>query len=250
MCSHYVGQTARAKLARMGAYVPDDWVPPSGGFHIYPTQEALILRKPVEAASGDEAVPAVEVVNALFGLLPGFAKDIHYGKRTYNARTETVAELASFKHAWAKARHCIIPADAIYEPDWRTGKFVPTKISRADGETLGVAGLWSPWKSQTGEWINSFTMLTINAYTHPIFKELHRPDPKRPSEMQDKRMVVILNEDAYEPWLTALPAESMDFMRQYPAERLTVVAEPVPPKVKAELKPKMKLTHEPGDQLF
>ena len=38
-------------------------------------------------------------------LLPGFAKDLKYGLRTYNARSETVAELASFNHAWAKARH-------------------------------------------------------------------------------------------------------------------------------------------------
>lgn len=248
MCSHFVGEAARAKLARMGAFVPDAWVPPSGGFHIYPAQEAAFIRKPPEADSGDDAVPAMEAVKGLFGLLPGFAKDIHYGKRTYNARTETVAELASFKHAWAKARHCIIPADAIYEPDWRSGKFVPTRISRADGKPLVVAGLWSPWKSPTGEWINSFTMLTVNADTHPLFKELHRPDPKRPPQMQDKRMVVILNEDAYQPWLEAAPANSMDFMRQYPAGRLVAAAEPAPPKPKPE--PKAKPRIDTGDQLF
>ena len=240
MRSHYIGETARAKYLRMGAWVSDDWGSHAGGIHIYPVQEAGFIRKPLEADSGDEAVTAMVAVKGLFGLLPRFAKDIHYGKRTYTARTETVAELASLKQAWAKAQHCIIPADAIYEHDWRTGKFVPTRISRADGETLGVAGLWNSWKAPSGEWMNSFTMQTINADTHPIFRELHRPDPKLPPHMQDKRMVVILNEDDYLRWSNASPADSLDFMRQYPAERLVAAAKPAPTKPKAEPKAKAK----------
>lgn len=226
MCSHYVGQTARAELTRIGAFVPPSWEPPPGRLHIYPTQVAPIIRRPPEHNFGDEAVPDMEVVPAHFGLLPGFAKDIKYGLRTYNARSETVANLASFKTAWAKARHCIIPAEAIYEPDWRTSKHVPCRISRKDGETLGVAGLWSSWKSPSGEWVNSFSMLTLNADTHSIFRELHRPDPKRPAEKQDKCMVVILNEDAYDAWLEVPAEKSLDFMRQYPAEQLWAVPEP------------------------
>jgi len=87
----------------------------------------------------------MEVVTAHFGLLPGFAKDIKYGLRTHNARTETVAELASFKQAWAQARHCIIPAEAIYEP-------------------MGVAGLWNPRKSP------SFGSIYSGATNHCRFK--------------------------------------------------------------------------------
>lgn len=66
-------------------------------------------------------MPDVEVIEARFGLLPSFAKEEKYGTHTYNARSETVATLASFKGAWAKAKHCIVPCKAIYEPDWRTG---------------------------------------------------------------------------------------------------------------------------------
>lgn len=226
MCSHYVGQTARAKLARMGVALPENWEAPSGGLHIYPIQKSDIIRRPSELVSGDDAVPRMEMVDAHFGLLPIFAKDIQYGKRTYNARSETVAELASFRQAWAMAQHCIIPAAAIYEPDWRSGRFVPTRIERADGETLGIAGLWNAWKSPAGQWVNSFSMLTINADTHPIFKELHRPDLRRPPDQQDKRMVVVLNEDAYDAWLDAPASQSMDFMRQFPAHRLVPKLEP------------------------
>lgn len=231
MCSHYQAEKSRKKLERMGVQLPAGWEPPPGGLHIYPTGLAPIIRRPPEHDSGDEAVPEMEVVSAHFGMLPGFAKELKYGVRTYNARSETVATLASFKNAWAKARHCIIPAAAIYEPDWRTGKHIPTRISRADECTLGVAGLWAPWKSPAGEWVNSFTMLTINADTHPIFKELHRPDPKRPPELQDKRTVVILPEDAYSAWLNAPAERSAEFLRQFPAEGLVAVGEPAQPKV-------------------
>src|ERR1700739_4177873 len=91
--------------------------------------------------SGDDVVPDFELVEGHFGLLPGFAKEVRYGVNTYNARTENVRELASFKNAWAKPRHCIVPCEAIYEPDWRSGQFVPTRFTAANDETLGVAGL-------------------------------------------------------------------------------------------------------------
>lgn len=226
MCSHYQAEKSRKKLERMGVTLPSNWEPPPGGFHIYPTQLAPIIRRPTERDSGDEVVPGMELVDARFGLLPGFAKEVKYGLHTYNARSETVATLASFRNAWAKGRHCIIPAAAVYEPDWRTGKHIPTRITRADGETLGLAGLWQPWRAPTGEWINSFTMLTINADTHPIFKELHRPNPKMPTDKQDKRMVVILPEAQYGEWLDAPAASTFEFLQQYPADRLLATPEP------------------------
>ena len=74
MCSHYVGQMARDKLACMGASIPADWEPPPGRLHIYPTQVAPIIRRPLERDSGDSVVPEMEVVPAHFGLLRGFVK--------------------------------------------------------------------------------------------------------------------------------------------------------------------------------
>jgi putative SOS response-associated peptidase YedK len=54
-------------------------------------------RRPPERESCDEAVSDFEVVEPHFGLLPGFATEVKYGTRTYNARSETVASLSSFK---------------------------------------------------------------------------------------------------------------------------------------------------------
>lgn len=96
MCSHYPAENSRKKLERMTFVVPVDWVPPPSSVHVYPTQLVPIIRRPAERDSGDEAVPdveVVEVVEAHFGMVPGFAKELKYGLRTYNARTETVRVL-------------------------------------------------------------------------------------------------------------------------------------------------------------
>ena len=152
MCSHYQAEKRRKFIEqRYGIALPPEWEPSRGGSHIYPTQDAPIIRRPAERDSGDEAVPDFEVVDAHFGLLPGFAKDIKYGARTYDARSETVVSLPSFKHAWVKPSHCIVPCEAIYEPNWRTGKHVPTRFTAADGGMLAVAGIWQSWRVPGGE---------------------------------------------------------------------------------------------------
>ena len=60
-------------------------------------------------------------------------------------------------------------------------------------------------------------MLTVNATDHPVMKNFHKPE-------DEKRMVVILAEGQYEEWLYAPAAESMEYMLQYPAERLVAEA--------------------------
>lgn len=219
MCSHYLAEAARKKLQRLGVDVPDR---PPGALHVYPTQRAPIIRQPVEAGAGRE------LLWAHFGLLPTFAQELKYGVRTYNARSETVAALPSFRDAWAGAQHCIVPCEAIYEPDWRSGRCVPTRISRADGQTLAVAGLWAAWRGPQGQRLDSFTMLTINADTHPLFNTLHKPDPQLAADRQDKRMVVILDEADQQAWLTAPARESERFLQPLPASRLVAVGEGAP----------------------
>ncbi|WP_295850311.1 SOS response-associated peptidase family protein [uncultured Xylophilus sp.] len=176
------------------------------------------MRRHPHADVCDEPVPPLEAQAGVFGMLPHWTKDDGLAKRTYNARSETVAEKPSCRDAWRKAQHCIIPAASIYEPDWRSGKAVPTRIERADGVDLGIAGLWETWRNPAGELIYSYTMLTINADEQPLMRNYHRP-------ADEKRMVVILPRRLYDPWLDATTNQSMDFMRQFPANRLTACAE-------------------------
>jgi len=183
---------------------------------VYPGQRAPFIRRPPELASGDEAVPEREIAIGVFGLLPHWAKDEKLARSTYNARSETVALKPSFRDAWRRAHHCVIPAEAFYEPDWRSGRAIPTRIARADGRSLGIAGLWE-WSPLGGpDGTLSFTMLTINADTHPVMCQYHRPD-------DEKRMIVLLREDDYDAWLEAPAERSMEFMRQCPPEDLVAV---------------------------
>ena len=185
---------------------------------VFPGHGAPFVRRPPELSSGDEAVPAREAVLGSFGLLPHWAKDAKLAKSTYNARSETVASKPAFRDAWRAARHCIIPAWAFYEPDWRSGKHVPTRITRADGRPLGIAGLWAWWKSPAGDELLSFTMLTINADAHPVMCNYHWPD-------DEKRMIVLLRQESFDAWLDAPPQRSMEFMRACPPEDLIASGE-------------------------
>ena len=168
------------------------------------------IRAHPQAGVGDEAVPPTEHLPGLFGLVPHWAESTKLTKSTFNARAETAAEKPSFRDAWRKAQHCIIPAEAIYEPDWRSGKAIPTRISSTNGSPLGIAGLWSSWKSEKGEVVHSFTMLTINATSHSMMQNFHKPT-------DEKRMVVILPPDRYQDWLVAKPQASMEFMMPFAA---------------------------------
>ena len=104
---------------------------------------------------------------------------------------------------WVNSRQrCIIPAESYVEPYWQDNVHTAWQFARADGEPWGLAGLWSEWTDpSTGEVLASYTMVTQNCDTHPLLKLMHRPDPKRPPHMQDKRTVVPLDKSNWETWL-------------------------------------------------
>ncbi len=218
MCAHYQG------LSRPESYTQSFGVEAPADLQrtdIWPGYEGAFIRRPREANSGDEAVPEREALRGLFGLVPHWSRDLTLAKRTYNARSETVADKPSFRDAWRRGQHCVIPVEAFFEPDWRSGRAVATRISHADGQPLGLAGLWSAWTSPQGEVVHSFTMLTINADAHPLMKQFHKPG-------EEKRMVVVLPPSHYQDWLEAGPKDSMDFLRPFPAEALRTQAPPSP----------------------
>lgn len=148
-----------------------------------------------------------------FGLIPHWASDTKIARNTYNARSETVAEKPSYRDSWRLGRRCIIPADTIYEPDWRSGKAVPARISRVDGKPMGIAGLWSAWKDAKGDILHSYTMLTINADTHTLMNQFHKP-------ADEKIMVVILPDDSYSGWLNSDTNQCRDYFKAFPAEQM------------------------------
>ena len=134
-----------------------------------------------------------------------------YGRRTYNARSETVHELVSYKRAWAKGQRCIVPAECIYEPCWETGKAVRWCIQQPGDVPMGIGGIWyeHPWmKHQDGSALLSFAMLTVSGAGHPVFKRMHRPE-------DEKRMVLIIETAEYDRWLQCPVTEAQSFFRQW-----------------------------------
>ena len=210
MCSHYQAvEDARRLEKEFGVKL----IVPAGKSDIWPGYKASFIRVHPHADSGDDAVPSLECLTGLFGLVPHWAKDIKACRHTFNSRSETAAQKPSFRDAWRRRQRCIIPAEAIYEPDWRSGKAVATRIARADGEPMGIAGLWSSWQSPAGEFVLSFTMLTINAQDHSLMQRFHKPD-------DEKRMVVILPTQRYHDWLNANVEHGMAFMKPIAADLL------------------------------
>ena len=210
MCSHYESVKDRQTLKRHFCL---DNVPEGGKWDIWPGYQAPFIRRHTFAEVADGAEPEREILLGSFGLVPHWATDTKIARQTYNARSETVAIKPSYRDVWKQAQHCIIPADAIYEPDWRTGKAVATRISRVDGLPMGIAGLWSWWKSPQGEILHSFTMLTINAQSHALMRQFHKPT-------DEKRMVIILPDNRHDDWLCAGPDDSAGFLSPYSADAL------------------------------
>jgi putative SOS response-associated peptidase YedK len=179
-----------------------------------------------EAADADQPpgepsvreLPSRELVAGQFGLVPRWVKSASDAKlrstKLVNARSETVTTSNNFREAWLGGQRCIVPMMAFLEDDWRSGKAVPTRIARVDGQPMGVAGLWESWTGTEGDVIVSFTLLTVNANSHALMHRYQQPG-------NEKRMLAILNEGAFDAWLSARPEKAREFMRAYPANWLT-----------------------------
>jgi len=144
---------------------------------------------------------------ARFGLLPSWAKDDAFGRKTYNARAETVAVKPSYKNAWVKRHYALALADTFYEPCYESGKAVRTAIKQSNGEPMAIASIWDTWtEPESGELIVSFSMLTIDASGHPVMQRMHKPE-------DEKRTVVPLRPELFGAWLNATPQEAQTLLR-------------------------------------
>jgi putative SOS response-associated peptidase YedK len=154
-----------------------------------------------------------------WALVPWFAKTARLSYATNNARYEELSAKASYRQPWARGQRCLIPADWFDEPCWETGRNVWWRFRRADAHPWALAGLWSTWVDPaTGEVVESYTMLTINADAHPLMNRMHKPDPKLPADQQDKRSVVPIEARDEAPWLFGTPAQAAAVVRLSPAE--------------------------------
>ena len=179
---------------------------------------ALLGREPAPAEEG--AALAVErlLVPAQFGLVPHWVKSASDGQlralKLVNVRIDKLTTAAASRDAWLAGQRCIVPLQAFEVDDLRPGKPVPTRITRVDGQPMGAAGLWARWVDGDGQVIVSYALITINANAHALMNRYGHPG-------SDKSMPAILNEGAYDAWLQAKVAKAREFLRPYPAQKLT-----------------------------
>ena len=184
MCGRFVAASTPDDIAAyFDAAPPDALIEPS--WNVAPTDDVYAV-----TVEGD----ARRVAGYHWGLVPAWADSPKVGARMINARSETLAAKSAFRTAFQK-RRCIVPADGFYE--WRRTDAVPRRgrrpqyIRRADGEPMAFAGLRALWKSPSGDWLRSSTIVTTEA--NEAIAPLH------------DRMPVILPRSAWEEWLD--PAE-------------------------------------------
>jgi len=192
MCGRYALMSDPELLVELFALASMPRLKPR--YNIAPTQQVPVVRAAAPApgigdVAGDEAQRRLDFLH--WGLIPSWAKDPTIGARMINARSETAGEKPAFRSA-LRRRRCLVPADAFYEWQKRTGGKQPYCIRMRDGRPFAFAGLWERWRPPEGEGeeiepIESFAILTTTP--NALMKKLH------------DRMPVIIPRDAYELWL-------------------------------------------------
>ena len=146
--------------------------------NIRPTDRGHVLL-PVEGG--------LELREMRWGLIPWFhQKPIKEWKvLTTNARSETIATIASYKSAFAH-RRCLIPVSAFYE--WTGEKTPKTKwqFTLPGAEWFCFAGIWDRAETADGT-IESYALTTLPP--DPAFEKYHDRAP------------LILERDDYAAWL-------------------------------------------------
>jgi putative SOS response-associated peptidase YedK len=196
MCGRYTSTSSVGDLASIFEVdeVKAEALPPR--YNVAPTLDvyAVALSRPKD----EKAVPRRTLGTFRWGLIPSWAKDPSVGNRMINARAEGIAEKPAFRAAVAR-RRCIIPADAFYEWQRRTGRDgkpagkLPYVIARRDGQPMAFGGLWEAWRDRVnpaGEpptTIRSCAIVTTSA--NEMMAAIH------------DRMPVVLGRDDWAAWL-------------------------------------------------
>ena len=149
-----------------------------------------------------------ELVHLHWGFVPPWAKDPSVGNRMINARSETVAERPTYRHA-LRRRRCLVVADGFYE--WKKvgdGK-QPHFIYLKSKQPFGFAGLYEHWQDEHGNELDLCTILTCPA--NEFMAALH------------DRMPVMIPPEEYEFWLDPDNQNAdaiVPFLLPYPADQM------------------------------
>ncbi len=140
-----------------------------------------------------------------WGLIPFWAKGPVTG--IINARSESVAEKATFRDAFVK-RRCLIAADGFFEWRREKGRKQPFYFRLISGAPFGFAGVYEPWTKPDGAQALTCTILTTEAN-------------REVSPVHD-RMPVILRDGEADAWLNTRESREglLSLLRPLPGNTL------------------------------
>jgi putative SOS response-associated peptidase YedK len=197
MCGRFVANIPADVLKGIFALIETPQIEPR--YNVAPTQQVAVVRN-----QGDRN--RLDLLK--WGLVPTWSKDLSFGSHLINARSETVAEKPTFRHA-IKYRRCIIPISGFYEWLRSGGKKQPYYIQLADQSPMCLAGVWESWKAPDGSELETFAILTTSA--NKLVESIH------------DRMPVILYPDTFNLWLSHNmhdPEQLQPLYQPFPAEEM------------------------------
>ena len=181
MCGRYTlfGNWKSALAREIAASELNDFQDVIDNYNVSPLQTM-----PVIIASDH----AMHLAAMRWGFIPSWAKDDMMSSGMINARSETIAEKPSFKHAF-RQRRCIIPMNGFYE--WASsskGKKQPVYCASSHDELMYAAGIWEHWDDQENRIsLDTYAIITVPA--NDTMKRFH------------ERMPAFLSKDAMQSWL-------------------------------------------------
>ena len=178
MCGRFVTIIPPDVLAKIFGLIETPKLEPR--YNVAPTQKVGVVR-----CCDDTNNKRFNVMK--WGFVPSWSKDLSFGSHLINARSETVAEKPTFRHA-IKYRRCIVPTSGFYEWDHSGDKKQPYYFQLADQSPMCLAGVWETWKSPDGSELETFAILTTSA--NKLVESIH------------DRMPVILYTDDFDLWLS------------------------------------------------
>ena len=172
-----------------------------------------LTRVPIARRRDGEGV----VEEAVWPLVPVWAKGEVSRYSTANARSETMRESRTFGHAWKGGQRCLIPATGFYEwQDVGERTKQPWDLEPLNEPFFTFGGLWEVSYASDDTAVLSCTIVTVPA--NPLMTEIHNAGKNR------HRMPLILAPEDRAAWLEGSPADADALVASFPADEMAARA--------------------------
>jgi len=154
-----------------------------------------------------------EGVMMRWGLVPAETKLEESAPIGTGIATVAAADISAspeLRNVWMSAQRCIVPLAGFYV--WQLngkGYRQPYYARAVNRPVFGVAALWDRFVAAGDDVIEGCALVTVP--TNSLLAELGD---------EVRRMPAILDRDAYTTWLSGRPAEALELLRTYSAERM------------------------------